>query len=112
VDVVRTLAIFLVAAAAELGGTYAVWRWRRAGAGAAALVGGAALLLAYALVQTFQPEDRYGRVYAAYAGVFLMGAMLWGWAVGGARPDRFDLLGGGLVLLGAATILWGRRAFG
>ncbi len=50
-------------------------------------------------------------MYAAYAGVFLLAAMLWGWLVDGRTPDRFDVLGAVLVLLGAATILWGRRVF-
>lgn len=110
--VVRTLAIFAGAVLAELGGTYAIWRWRRAGAGTYLILVGIALLFSYAVVQSFQSEARYGRVYAAYAGVFLVGAMLWGWAAEGLQPDGFDLLGAVIVLLGVVTILWGRRLFG
>ena len=69
---------------------------------------GIAALLAYAIVQTYQPETRFGRLYAAYAGVFLLGAMIWSWALDGVKPDRFDVMGAALVLAGSATILWGR----
>jgi len=111
-DAIKTVAIFVAAVLGELGGTYAVWRWRRL-EGSLVLVGvGALALLAYALVQTFQPQDRYGRVYAAYAGVFLVGAMLWGWLVDGRRPDVFDLAGAIVVLAGASVILWGREILG
>jgi small multidrug resistance family-3 protein len=111
-DALKTIAIFVVAVLGELGGTYAVWRWRRAGATPALVAVGAALLLGYAIVQTYQPETRYGRLYAAYAGVFLVGAMAWGWVVDGSAPDRFDLIGSVLVLLGIVVILWGRSVFG
>ena len=107
-DIGRTLAIYAAAALGELGGTYCYWRWlRERGPWGLAIVGIAALV-GYALVQTYQPETRYGRVYAAYAGVFLVGAMLWGWLIDGKAPDRFDLIGGGVALLGVAIVLWGR----
>ncbi len=109
--IVKTIAIFVAAVLGELGGTYAVWRWLRTGATPALVLVGVAALLAYAVVQTYQPEDRYGRVYAAYAGVFLIGATLWGWGVDGRAPDRFDLLGAALVLAGVVTVLAGRRLF-
>ncbi len=107
--VARTVVLFLVAVVAELTGTYAVWRWLRAGSTAILGAVGVLALFTYAAVQALQPEGRYGRLYAAYAGVFLVGAMLWGWAADKRAPDRFDLAGAVLVLLGAATILWGRR---
>jgi small multidrug resistance family-3 protein len=110
-DVVRVIAILTAAALGELGGTYAIWRWRRLEGPAVLMLVGILALLAYALVQTFQSATRYGRIYAAYAGVFLVGAMLWGWAFDGRAPDRFDWIGAGLALLGAATILWGRTLF-
>ena len=106
---VQTAAIFLVAVLGEVGGVYAIWRWRRQ-SGPAWLIGvGIGALLLYALVQTFQPATSFGRLYAAYAGVFLIGAMTWGWLVDGARPDTADLAGGGIVLIGIAVILWGRN---
>ena len=107
--VAKTAAIFLVAVLAELGGAYAIWRWRRH-AGSAWLIGaGIGALFLYALVQTFQPATSFGRLYAAYAGVFLLGAMMWGWLVDGALPDTADLIGGAIVVLGIAIILWGRN---
>lgn len=109
--VLRTFGIFVVAALGELAGTYAIWRWLRAGASPAIAVLGAASLFTYAVVQALQQEPRYGRLYAAYAGIFLIGAVLWGWAVEGRSPDRFDGLGAVLVLAGVVTILWGRRLF-
>jgi small multidrug resistance family-3 protein len=107
----RMAAVFVVAALGELSGTYAVWRWLRVGATPLLAVAGAIALFAYAVVQTLQPESRYGRLYAAYAGVFLVGALLWGWVVDGKQPDRFDVLGAGIVLVGIVVILFGRRLF-
>ena len=109
--VLKTFAIFVVAVVGELGGAYAVWRWRRLGATVWLVPLGLAALFTYAFVQTYQPETSFGRLYAAYAGVFLLGAMAWGWWVDDIAPDRFDLLGGGLVLTGIAVILWGREIF-
>lgn len=104
----KTIAIFLVAVAGELSGAYAIWRWRRGGGPAWLVLVGAGALLLYAFVQTFQPETSFGRLFAAYAGVFLLGAMGWGYLVEGFRPDRFDVVGAGLVLAGIAVILGGR----
>jgi small multidrug resistance family-3 protein len=106
---VKTFGIFLAAVVGELGGTYAVWRWLRAGATPLLAVVALAALLGYAAVQTLQPEDRYGRLFAAYAGVFLIGALLWGWGVDGKAPDRFDWIGAAVVLVGVLIVLWGRR---
>ena len=103
-----TIAIFLVAVVTELGGVYAVWRWRRLGDSVWLIPVGLAALLVYALVQTYQPETQFGRLYAAYAGVFLLGAMASGWILEGLRPDRFDLIGAVLVLAGISMSLWGR----
>lgn len=108
----KTAAIFVAAVLGEVGGAYAIWRWRRFDGSAWLLPVGIGALVAYALVQTFQPEVRFGRLFAAYAGVFLLGAMTWGVLVEGFRPDRFDLVGAGIVLVGVATILGGRQIFG
>jgi len=68
-------------------------------------------LLFYAVVQTYQPEGSYGRVHAAYAGVFLVGAMLWGWAIDGKTPDRFDFIRAAITMVGVAVVIFGRRLF-
>ena len=107
----KTVGIFVLAALGELGGTYLVWRWLRDGATPMLAVFGAVALFGYAVVQTFQPQDRYGRVFAAYAGVFLVGALLWGWLVDGKAPDRFDWIGAAIVLVGVTIIMWGRQLF-
>ena len=106
--VVRTLAIFLAAVIGELTGAYAVWRWRRLGGSAWLIGAGIGALFLYALIQTFQPETSFGRLYAAYAGVFLLGAMTWGWTIDDTTPDTADFLGVGIVVIGIAVILWGR----
>ena len=107
----KTFGIFVVALLGELGGTYAVWRWLRSDAPPLLALAGIAALFGYATVQTLQPEDRYGRLFAAYAGVFLVGALLWGWGVDGKKPDRFDWIGAGIVLVGVIVVLYGRRIF-
>jgi small multidrug resistance family-3 protein len=110
-DVAKTFAIYVLAALGELGGTYCYWRWLKGhGAWGLAILGLAALV-GYAVIQTYQPETRYGRVYAAYAGVFLVGAMLWGWLIDGKAPDRFDVTGGAVALFGVIIVLYGRVVF-
>jgi small multidrug resistance family-3 protein len=107
-DPVKTFGIYVVAALGELGGTYCYWRWLREKGPAWLAVFGLLALLGYAVIQTLQPESRYGRVYAAYAGIFLIGAMLWGWLIDGTAPDRFDLIGAGVALVGVLIVLYGR----
>lgn len=109
--VLKTFGIFIVALLGELGGTYAVWRWLRTDSPPLLALGGVAALFGYAVVQTLQPEDRYDRLFAAYAGVFLIGALVWGWGVDGKQPDRFDWIGAAIVLFAAIVVLWGRRLF-
>jgi small multidrug resistance family-3 protein len=105
----KTALFFLAALVGELGGTYAIWRWLRGGATPLLALAGVALLTGYAVTQAFQPEDRYGRLFAAYAGLFLVGALLWGWAIDGSRPDRYDVIGAVIVLAGVVVVLAGRR---
>ena len=110
-DVVKTFAIYVVAALAELGGSYCYWRWLKQKGRAALALLGLLALLGYALVQTLQPASQYGRVYAAYAGVFLVGAMLWGWRIDGTKPDRSDVISGAIAVVGVVTVLYGRGIF-
>ncbi len=110
-DVFKTFAIYVVAALGELGGTYCYWRWLKQKGRASLALLGLLALLGYALVQTLQPASKYGRVYAAYAGVFLVGAMLWGWLIDGTKPDRSDVIGGVIAMVGVVTVLYGRTIF-
>jgi small multidrug resistance family-3 protein len=107
----KTAGIFVLAALGELGGTYLIWRWLREGATPVFAFLGVVALFGYAVVQTLQPQNAYGRIYAAYAGVFLIGALLWGWLIDGKAPDRFDLIGAAVVLVGVTIIMWGRQLF-
>jgi small multidrug resistance family-3 protein len=104
----RSLALFILAGFCEIGGGWLVWQWWRAGGSWLAGLAGAALLVAYGVVPTYQPTH-FGRVYAAYGGMFVVLSLLWGWAADRIAPDRFDLLGGALCLAGVAVIMYAPR---
>lgn len=108
VQVAHSLALFVVAGLCEIGGGYLVWQWWRNGAnwGLGAL--GALLLFLYGIIPTYQPAH-FGRVYAAYGGVFVVLSLLWGWKVDGIALDRYDLLGGAICLAGVAVIMYWPR---
>ncbi len=109
--IVYVLFLFFLAGLAEIGGGWLVWQWLRNGYGwPVGLLGGAILLL-YGVIPTLQPESNFGRVYAVYGGIFIVLSLLWGRVVDGWRPDRFDLIGAAVALVGVAIILWGRRWF-
>lgn len=109
VDTLRTFALFSVAAVCELGGAYLVWQWQRAGKSVLwALIGVVSLFL-YGLIQTAQSFG-FGRAFAAYGGVFIVGAILWGWLVDNHIPDRWDVIGGAICLIGAIVIIVGPRS--
>jgi small multidrug resistance family-3 protein len=103
--ILKSMAAFILAAAAELGGAYLVWQWVREGRGWLLGLLGAGSLFVYALLQTTQSFN-FGRAFAAYGGIFIAGALLWGWRVDGHAPDRWDLIGAAICLAGAAVILW------
>jgi small multidrug resistance family-3 protein len=100
---------YLLAAVAEIAGCFAFWAWLRLDRSALWLVPGIAALIAFAWLLTLVETGHAGRAYAAYGGVYVATAILWLWLVEGARPDRWDLTGGAVVLAGAAIILWGPR---
>ncbi len=111
VIVLRSLALFVLAGLAEIGGGWLVWQWLREGRGLAVGLMGGAVLFLYGVIPTFQTEAAFGRVYAAYGGVFVVLAILWGVVVDGWRPDRYDVIGAAIALLGVVVIMWGRRLF-
>ena len=109
--ILRAMILFVLAGLAEIGGGWLVWQWLRNGRGLwMGLLGGAVLVL-YGVIPTLQQESNFGRVYAAYGGVFIVLAILWGMVVDGWRPDRYDLIGAGIALVGVFIMLWGRRWF-
>jgi small multidrug resistance family-3 protein len=107
----RTILLYIFAGLAEIGGGWLVWQWLREGRGLLYGLLGAAVLVAYGVIPTLQSEQAFGRVYAAYGGVFIVLSLAWGWLIDGWRPDRFDLLGAGIALIGVFVIIWGRRWF-
>jgi len=109
VEVIRSVALFLAAGVCEIGGGYLVWLWLREKRAAWMGVLGGVVLFAYGVLPTLQPPAPFGRVYAAYGGVFVALAILWGWQVDGQEPDRFDLIGGAICLVGVAVIMFSPR---
>ncbi len=109
--VLRELGLFLLAGLAEIGGGWLVWQWLREGKGLLLGLLGGILVFAYGVIPTLQIEPAFGRVYAAYGGIFIVLSILWGRVVDGWKPDRFDLIGAGVALLGVFIIFWGRRLF-
>jgi small multidrug resistance family-3 protein len=107
--VLRSIALFVLAALAEIGGAWLVWQGVREHRGLTLVGAGVIALGIYGFVATFQPDPHFGRILAAYGGVFVAGSLAWGVVVDGFRPDRFDLLGAGLCLLGVAVIMYAPR---
>ena len=103
-----SLGLFVLAGLCEIGGGYLIWQWWRAGAWWGAGLVGASLLVGYGFVPTYQPAH-FGRVYAAYGGVFVILSVLWGWGIDRVAPDRFDVLGGALCLAGVVVIMYWPR---
>jgi small multidrug resistance family-3 protein len=104
----RSIALFAAAAVAEIGGAYLVWVGLREHKGALFVALGALALALYGVVATFQPSHEFGRVLAAYGGVFIVGSLLWGVAFDGFHPDRADLVGATICLAGVGVIMYAR----
>ena len=104
----KTIGLFLIAALAEIGGAYLIWQWARAGKPIYLALLGVTALFLYGMAQTLQ-EFNFGRAFAAYGGVFITVAIVWGWLVDRNLPDRWDLIGVGICLVGVAVILWAPR---
>lgn len=107
--VTRSIGLFILAALLEIGGAWLVWQgvrehrgWLRIGVGVLALG-------AYGFVATMQPDAHFGRILAAYGGVFVAGSLLWGMVADGFRPDRWDVVGSGICLVGVALIMYAPR---
>ncbi len=100
---------YALAAFCEIAGCFAVWAWLRLDKPAWWLVPGMAALAVFAYALTRVDADHAGRAYAAYGGVYVAASLGWMWLVERQAPDRWDTIGGGVVLLGAAIILWGPR---
>ncbi|HIK14358.1 MAG TPA: YnfA family protein [Leptolyngbyaceae cyanobacterium M33_DOE_097] len=105
---ILSLLIFVLAGLCEIGGGYLVWLWVREGKSIWFALGGSILLAAYGFVATLQPAN-FGRVYAAYGGIFITLSILWGWQVDHVLPDRLDWLGAAIALVGVMVIMYAPR---
>jgi small multidrug resistance family-3 protein len=104
-----TILIYASAALAEIAGCFAFWAWLKLDRSALWLVPGIVSLALFAWLLTLVPSDAAGRAYAAYGGVYIAAALVWLWLAEGQRPDRFDLAGAAICLVGAAVILLPQR---
>ena len=107
--VLRSLVLFGLAAVAEIAGAWLIWQGVREHRGLLWAGAGVLVLGAYGFVATLQPDAHFGRILAAYGGVFVVGSLLWGVAVDGFRPDRYDVVGAAICLLGVAVIMYSPR---
>ncbi len=106
--IIRSLLLFLLAGLFEIGGGYLVWLWLREGRSIWVALAGAIVLVLYGIIPTLQPAN-FGRVYATYGGIFIVLSILWGWQVDKIVPDRFDLIGGLIALVGVLVIMYWPR---
>lgn len=107
--VLRSLLLFVLAAVAEIGGAWLIWQGVREHRGLWSIGAGIVALGAYGFIATLQPEANFGRILAAYGGVFVAGSLAWGMVADGYRPDRFDVIGATVCLLGVAVIMYAPR---
>jgi small multidrug resistance family-3 protein len=96
------------AALAEIAGCFAFWAWLRLGKSVGWLIPGILSLVLFAVLLTRIESDFAGRAYAAYGGIYITASLIWLWLIEGNRPDRWDVMGAVVCLVGAGIILWGR----
>jgi small multidrug resistance family-3 protein len=103
-----TLGLFFVAAVLEIGGGYLVWQWIREKKGIVMGLIGGIILFVYGIIPTLQPSH-FGRTYAAYGGIFIISSVIWGMIVDKKKPDRFELIGSLIAVVGAIIIFYAPR---
>ena len=106
----KTFAVYIAAAVAEIAGCFAFWAWLRLGKSALWTIPGLISLVLFAWLLTRMETEFAGRGYAAYGGVYIAASLFWLWLAEGQRPDRWDLGGAVACLVGAAIIVLGPRA--
>jgi small multidrug resistance family-3 protein len=107
--ILRSVVLFALAALMEIGGAWLVWQGVREQRGWLWIGGGVIALGLYGFVATLQSDANFGRILAAYGGVFVAGSLVWGMAVDGFRPDRYDVIGALVCLAGVAVIMYAPR---
>ena len=108
--VVKSIILFVAAALTEIGGAWLIWQGVREHRGLLWVAGGVVALGLYGFVASLQPDANFGRILAAYGGVFVAGSLLWGMVMDGFRPDRYDVVGALICLVGVAVIMYSPRA--
>ena len=103
--IITTLALFFAAALFEIGGGYLVWRWLREKKSVLFGLLGGIILFIYGVIPTFQPAH-FGRVYAAYGGIFIVSSIIWGAIVDKKQPDRYEMIGALIALIGVVVIFY------
>ncbi|HYA90657.1 MAG TPA: YnfA family protein [Thermodesulfobacteriota bacterium] len=106
---IKSIFYFVLAGLCEIGGGYLVWLWLREGKSFGFAITGVIILFLFGVILTLQPAN-FGRVYAAYGGVFIALSILWGWKVDKVAPDGLDLLGGAITLIGVGIIMYAPRS--
>lgn len=104
-----TILVYVGAALAEIAGCFAFWAWLRLDKSPLWLIPGMISLILFAYLLTLVETSAAGRAYAAYGGVYITASIFWLWLVEGSRPDRWDIIGMTICLVGAAVILFGPR---
>ena len=107
--IVRSFLLFVLAAIAEIGGAWLIWQGVRDHRGLLWVGGGIIALGLYGFVATLQPDAQFGRILAAYGGIFVAGSLLWGMIVDKFKPDRYDITGAVICLLGVVVIMYAPR---
>ncbi len=109
IGIIKSGGYFVLAGLCEIGGGYLIWLWLREGKTIGYAFVGAIILVLYGIIPTFQPAH-FGRVYAAYGGVFIVLSILWGWKIDKIAPDQFDVIGGIVALIGVGIIMYWPRS--
>jgi small multidrug resistance family-3 protein len=105
IDILTSIGIFIFAALLEISGGYLIWRWLKNHQGKIIGLIGGLILFSYSVVMTLQPEN-FGKVYAAYGGIFIMFSLLWGYWIDKKKPDRFEIFGSIVVLIGISIMFY------
>jgi small multidrug resistance family-3 protein len=109
IGIINAIILFILAGLAEIGGGYLIWLWLREGYPFYWGILGGFILALYGVIATFQTFPSFGRVYAAYGGVFIVLSVLWGWGIDKKTPDFYDWLGAAICIIGASVILFAPR---
>jgi small multidrug resistance family-3 protein len=108
-NILRSIAIFILAGLFEIGGGYLVWLWLKEDKPLWYGIVGGIILTLYGVVATWQSAG-FGRVYAAYGGIFIIMALIWAWKVDGFKPDKYDIIGATIAVIGACIIIFMPRS--